>query len=150
MMTDNGGSTETTVSFDQLMELANRLENVNSKNLRRALRSLNTEARIQRLDVVLGNCTTAFGQCLSGTLVLAYLWVGYQMVQRGDAGYCVLLCGMPVTSVASIFALKKVPAAQALGAMSKIPRLLRRAPSAAGGEDTAASAGQGGDEPAAS
>ncbi|MEU5418648.1 hypothetical protein ACFY1P_30005 [Streptomyces sp. NPDC001407] len=109
------------------MELVKNLEHVKSRNLRRAMRSINMEARNQRLDVILGNATTALGQCLSGTLVLAYLWVGYQMVQRGDAGYCVLLCGMPVTSVASIFALKKMPASQAMGQLSRqVSRLLGR------------------------
>ncbi|MGW1072870.1 hypothetical protein [Streptomyces sp. NPDC002537] len=150
-MTDNGGTTESTVAIDQLMELVKNLEHVNSRNLRRAIRSINMDARNQRLDVILGNATTAFGQCLSGGLVLAYLWVGYQMVQRGDAGYCVLLCGMPVTSVASIFALKKLPAAQALGTMTRVSRRLRRAPSVgAGVQDATASTGQSGNGPAAS
>ncbi|WKK23508.1 hypothetical protein QZH56_33145 [Streptomyces olivoreticuli] len=149
-MTDNGGTNGSTVDFDQLMELVKNLENVKSRNLRRAMRSINMEARNQRLDVILGNATTALGQCLSGTLVLAYLWVGYQMVQRGDAGYCVLLCGMPVTSVASIFALKKVPATQAMGTLSRqITRLLRRVPApATGTQEGNPPTGQGGDDPA--
>lgn len=139
-MTDNGGNNGgSTIAVDQLMELVKNLEHVKSRNLRRAMRSINMEARNQRLDVILGNATTALGQCLSGALVVAYLWVGYQMVQRGDAGYCVLLCGMPVTSVASIFALKKVPATQAMGQLSRqVSKLLRRASSPTEGQDGAA------------
>lgn len=64
---------------------------------------------------------------MSAAIVGAYLLVGYQMVLRDHVYACVLLCGIPVTSIASIFVLKKVLGSDILSQFAG-GRWLRSAP----------------------
>ncbi|MCD9141551.1 hypothetical protein [Streptomyces albireticuli] len=118
-MARNGGAISVKVDTAHIIELSKNLENVDQRTLRRAIRAITLDSRLHFRGVVLGNVVMALGHVISGALVLAYLWVGYQMVLRDHAGLCVVLCGLPVTSVASIFMLKKVPATHALGALGR-------------------------------
>lgn len=118
-MARNGGAVSVKVDTAQIIELSKNLEIVDQRTLRRAIRAITLDARLHYRGVVLGNIVMALSYLISGGMVLAYLWVGYQMVLRDQAGWCVVLCGLPVTSVASIFTLKKLPATHALGALGR-------------------------------
>ncbi|MGI5402934.1 hypothetical protein ACQEVG_26480 [Streptomyces sp. CA-135486] len=118
-MPELGGDDGSKVEVDQIIELAAKLENVPKGNLRRALKAINYTARTQRLDVYLGHATTAMGNLVAAGIVAAFLWLGYSMVEANEAGYGVLLCGLPTSSVAAIFVVKKLPDFKALAAMAR-------------------------------
>ncbi|MEV4439427.1 hypothetical protein AB0K09_10450 [Streptomyces sp. NPDC049577] len=109
--------------LDQLIELAKMLDGVPPRSLRRAVRAMNYQARTQRLEGILSNATTALGILVAGGLVLAFLKLGYEMAHMGEAGYGCVVCGVPATSIATIFVLKQTPAAQTLGKL--LPRRRR-------------------------
>ncbi|MFD7110999.1 hypothetical protein ACFWAF_12475 [Streptomyces microflavus] len=93
----------------QLLELVKHLEVVNSKNLRTVLRALTADYRVKRLETVGKMAQNLFGQLAATGLVCAFIWLGYNMVLRGESGYAVLLAGMPASSIAAIFVLRKMP-----------------------------------------
>ncbi|MFI6336816.1 hypothetical protein [Streptomyces sp. NPDC050535] len=107
------------VDVERLVELARRLENVKSKDLKRALKAINYAARTQRWNAVLSNLNTALGIVVSGVLVLSFVWLGYQLALKGHPGWCVAVCGVPVTSISSIFVLKKNLAGQVMDGFTK-------------------------------
>ncbi|MCH5676815.1 hypothetical protein [Streptomyces gilvus] len=113
---------EEKVDVERLVELAKRLENVKSKDLKRALKAINYEARTQRWNAVLSNLNTAFGITVSGFLVVAFVWLGYQLVLRNQPGWCVAVCGVPLTSISTIFVLKKNLAGQVMDGFTKKTR----------------------------
>lgn len=105
--------------LDAAIELSRKLQGVSRRELKIAVKALNYPYRTERLRVYTDSATTAFGSLVSGALVLAYLWVGYQMVVRDHVVSCVILCGIPVTSIASIFTLKKVLGADTLALLGR-------------------------------
>ena len=105
--------------LEAVIELSRRLKGVSRRELKIAVRALNYPYRTDRIRMYTDSMTTAFGSLVSGTLVLAYLWVGYQMVLRDHVVSCVVLCGIPATSIASIFMLKKVLGAETLALLGR-------------------------------
>ncbi|MEU6810887.1 hypothetical protein ABZ920_18245 [Streptomyces sp. NPDC046831] len=108
------GDPSAKVDVDQLIELATKLENVEKASLRQALKGINYTARTERIDMYLGHVTTALGTLVAGGAVAAFLWVAHTMVEAHEAGYGVLLCGLPASSIAGIFVIRKLPDFRAL------------------------------------
>lgn len=107
-------SPETSTSADQhlaaqLLELVKHLEVVNTKNLRVVLRALTADSRVRQLESFGRMMQNLLGQVAAAGLVGGFIWLGYQMVQRGESGYAVLLAGMPASSIAAIFVLRQLP-----------------------------------------
>ncbi|MFF5306716.1 hypothetical protein ACFY5F_45915 [Streptomyces sp. NPDC013161] len=105
--------------LEAVIELSRRLKGVSRRELKIAVKALNYPYRTERIRIYTDSMTTAFGSVVSGTLVLAYLWVGYQMVLRDHVVSCVVLCGIPATSIASIFMLKKVLGVETLALLGR-------------------------------
>ncbi|WP_406000553.1 hypothetical protein [Streptomyces sp. NBC_00829] len=106
------------IDVDRLVELAKHLQGVNRKDLKLAFKAINYPARTARWNVVMGNAVAALGVVVSGFLVLSFIWLGYQLAQKGHPGWCVTLCGIPLTSISSIFVLRKTIASQVLSGFS--------------------------------
>ncbi|MEU0337092.1 hypothetical protein [Streptomyces sp. NPDC006193] len=107
--------------LDVIAELAKKLKGTTEKQLKTAIKAINYEARTDRHRVYVDGVTTVFASLVSGCLVVAYLWVGYEMVKRDHVIPCVLLCGIPATSIASIFSLKKALGSDVLGKLAQVP-----------------------------
>ncbi|MFJ9613471.1 hypothetical protein [Streptomyces noursei] len=105
--------------IDQLAELAKRLEGVEKDALNRALKAINYPARTQRISMYLGHATTVLGVLVGGGAVAAFVWLAHSMVAAHEAGYGVLICGLPASSIAAIFAIKKSPDFKALASMAR-------------------------------
>ncbi|WP_157968682.1 hypothetical protein [Streptomyces geranii] len=118
---------EAKAQLEVVIELSRKLKGTSAKQLRMAMNAINYPARTERIRVYVDGATTAFGSVVSAAIVGAYLWVGYQMVLRDHVYACVLLCGIPVTSIASIFVLKKVLGSDVLSHFAG-GRWLRNAP----------------------
>ncbi|KPI12352.1 hypothetical protein OV450_2970 [Actinobacteria bacterium OV450] len=117
-------SPETPASADQrlaaqLLELVKHLEVVNTKNLRAVLRTLTADSRTKRFEAIGRVLQTLLGQLAATALVGGFIWLGYQMVQRGESGYAVLLAGMPASSIAAIFVLRQLPDFKAMAAFAR-------------------------------
>lgn len=118
---------EAKAQLEVAIELSRKLKGTTGKQLKIALKALNYPDRTERIRVYVEGATTAFGSLVSAAIVGAYHWVGFQMVLRDHVYACVLLCGIPVTSIASIFVLKKVLGSAILGHFAG-GRWLRSAP----------------------
>ncbi|MEU5324116.1 hypothetical protein AB0G67_46460 [Streptomyces sp. NPDC021056] len=118
---------EAKAQLEVIIELSRKLKGTTKKQLKFALKALNYPARTERIRIYVDGATTAFGSLVSASIVGAYLLVGYQMVLRDHVYACVLLCGIPVTSIASIFVLKKVLGSDILSHFAG-GRWLRNAP----------------------
>ncbi|MFF7446107.1 MULTISPECIES: hypothetical protein [unclassified Streptomyces] len=118
---------EAKAQLEVIIELSRKLKGTTKKQLKFALKALNYPARTERIRIYVEGATTAFGSLVSAAIVGAYLLVGYQMVLRDHVYACVLLCGIPVTSIASIFVLKKVLGSDILSHFAG-GRWLRNAP----------------------
>ncbi|WP_460078716.1 hypothetical protein [Streptomyces variabilis] len=114
-----GENPDSKVDVDQLIELATRLENVPKGTVKRALKEINYPARTQRINMYLGHATTALGTLVAGGSVIALVWLAHSMVQAQEAGYGVLLCGLPASSIAGIFVIRKAPNLRAFTSMSR-------------------------------
>ncbi|MGV9251801.1 hypothetical protein [Streptomyces sp. NPDC003697] len=49
----------------------------------------------------------------------AFAWVAHTMVEAHEAGYGVLLCGLPASSIAGIFVIRKLPDFKALASLAR-------------------------------
>lgn len=115
---------ETATSADsqlaaQLLELVKHLEVVNSRNLRIVLRALTADYRVKRLEAMGKMLQNLFGQLTATGLVAGFVWLGYQMVQRGESGFALLLAGVPASSIAAIFVLCQMPDFKAMAAYAR-------------------------------
>ncbi|MBT2399511.1 hypothetical protein [Streptomyces sp. ISL-100] len=102
------------VDVDRLIDLTKQLEGVKPKNLKLAFKAINYPARVAFRSAMMNTAVAVLGICVSGLLVIGFIWLGYQLVLKGHPGWCVTLCGIPLTSVTSIFVLKKTIATQAM------------------------------------
>ncbi|MEV7035363.1 hypothetical protein AB0N99_34685 [Streptomyces sp. NPDC093272] len=118
-MFEAGEEPSSKVDVDQLIELTGKLGNVDKATLKRALKEINYTARTQRIDMYLGHATTVIGNLVAGCAVAALIWVAHTMVEAHEAGYGVLLCGLPASSIAAIFVIKKLPDLKALATMAR-------------------------------
>ncbi|MER5504189.1 hypothetical protein ABT052_02555 [Streptomyces sp. NPDC002766] len=118
-MTEAGDEFATKVDVDQLIELTKGLEHVKRSTLKRALKEINFTARTQRIDMYFGHATTALGTLVAGGAVAAFAWLAHSMVEAHEAGYGVLVCGLPASSLAAIFVIKKMPDFKALASMAR-------------------------------
>ncbi|CAL9468596.1 hypothetical protein ACF052_24945 [Streptomyces pilosus] len=114
-----GEETGSKVDVDRLIELVGKLENADKATLRRVLKEINYTARTQRINMYLGHATTVLGNLVAGGVVAAFIWVAHSMVEAQEAGYGVLLCGLPASSIAAIFVVKKLPDFKALASLAR-------------------------------
>jgi hypothetical protein len=118
-MVETGEDSASKVDVDQLIELTKKLENVKKATLKRALKEINYTARTKRIDMYFGHATTVLGNLVAGGAVAAFAWLAHSMVEAHEAGYGVLLCGLPASSIAAIFVIKKLPDFKALASMAR-------------------------------
>ncbi|KNB51533.1 hypothetical protein [Streptomyces caatingaensis] len=131
-----------------LAELRKTFDGMSSRDLLRVVKAINSRARHQDRRIAYDYGVVVLGQLFSFGALGLYCLLGYYMIRTGNAGYCLLLMGVPATSMATVFALRKVPATQALAGLVQALTKGRLLPAPrGGGHDTAAPAeGEGGEE----
>ncbi|MCK8680561.1 MULTISPECIES: hypothetical protein [Streptomyces] len=103
----------------QLLEMIKHLEVANKKNLRIVLRTLTTDYRAQRLEAIGKMLQVLVGQLAAAGLILGFTLLAFEMVKKGESGYAVLLVGMPASSIAAIFVLRKMPDFKAMSSFAR-------------------------------
>lgn len=119
MTSREASSGQTEALIGQLIELAKHLEVVNGKDLRRALQPLTADTRVKRFEIAMRILGNFIGQLFGAALVSGFLWLAYQMILRGESGFAVLLTGLPASSMAAIFVVRKMPDVKALGTLAR-------------------------------